>query len=783
MTFELTGVEEEFRESVRSFLEAELTPELREAGRRCSGIFADYPDAIRWHRVLARRGWSVPHWPVEHGGTGWTPLQQYIFASELAASDAPTRSPNGTHMVAPVIIAFGSEEQKARWLPGILNGDDYWAQGYSEPNAGSDLASLQCRAELEPDGMHYVLNGTKIWTTHLQWANRIFCLVRTSNAGKRQHGISFLCFDLDLPGITVRPIISISGDHELNQVFFDDVRVPVSALIGKQDEGWTIAKYLLEHERGAMWAPLVRARLPRLRNAVCEALGDLPSGRFEPADQFRKLAELEADIDALEAFEIRALRGQTRGKPSAIQSSIGKVIGTETRQRMTELGMELAGSYGSADVRIGAASSGELPIPEEAVFNMNAYLNDRAASIYGGSNEVQRNIIAAHLLADSRDSGKASPDETEMHAMLRDSLARYLEQQYGFNDRLRAIAGAIDTPPPLWRGLSSDLGILGASFPEAWGGLGGGVAENQLIMELLGGALAGEPYLSTVVVGGGLLRRVGGSMADRLIPRIIDGQTVFAFAHVEPHAHFDSADVRTSLSRDGGILRLHGRKAVVRNAPWATHLVVTARAGNPDDGLSVLIVERNSPGVVMREYPERDGGRAAEIRFDGVPVSRDMLIGEEGRASLLLEEVIDEATLAVCAEAIGVMRRLMNDTIEYVRERKQFGVPISSFQVLQHRLADMFMALEKADALVKGVASCLDTLGNQRARAVSSAKVATCKACRTIGQGAVQLHGAMGMTEELAVGHYFRRATAIESLFGSLDYHLRRYERLTHELA
>jgi alkylation response protein AidB-like acyl-CoA dehydrogenase len=398
MTFELIGAETEFRDTVRRFLDTHLTPELREAGRRCSGIFADYADAIAWHRVLARQGWSVPHWPVEHGGTGWSPLQQYIFTCELADADAPPRSTNATHMVASVIIAFGTDAQKARWLPGIRNGDDYWAQGYSEPQSGSDLASLQCRAVLDSDGTQYVINGTKIWTTHAQWANKMFCLVRTSNQAKRQQGISFLCFDLDLPGVSIRPIISISGDHELNQVFFDDVRVPVSGLIGEQDKGWTIAKYLLDHERGATWAPLVRARLRRLREAERRRWADHGADSVERADNGGKLANLECTIDALQALELRALRAHTRGEPTGVWPSIIKVLGTEARQRVTELGVEFSGAYAAAALSPEEAAAVEMPVPEEAVLSMAAYLNDRAASIYGGSNEVQRNIIAAHLL-------------------------------------------------------------------------------------------------------------------------------------------------------------------------------------------------------------------------------------------------------------------------------------------------------------------------------------------------------------------------------------------------
>jgi alkylation response protein AidB-like acyl-CoA dehydrogenase len=406
MAWALTAAETAFRDEVRDFLARELTPELRAAGRRCPGIFSDHEHGNRWHRILAARGWSVPQWPVEHGGTGWTPMQHYLFASELAAADAPPRAPMGPGMVAPVIIAFGTEAQKRAWLPGIRSGEDYWCQGYSEPQSGSDLASLQCKAVR--DGEAYVLNGTKIWTTHAQYANKMFCLVRTTSGGKPQQGISFLCFDLPAPGVTIRPIISISGDHELNQVFFDDVRVPAEGLIGEENQGWTIAKYLLQHERGGAWAPMLRARLRRLQAAAdaafaAAARGVLdaphPSDTHEADDMALRLADAECAIDAIEATELQSLRAQARGEPPGIRPSMGKVLGSELRQRLTELGVEIAAHYAAADLPLDDGLQGELAIPEEAVFSMSAYLNDRAASIYAGSNEVQRNIIAGSLLA------------------------------------------------------------------------------------------------------------------------------------------------------------------------------------------------------------------------------------------------------------------------------------------------------------------------------------------------------------------------------------------------
>ena len=361
-------------------------------------------------------------------------------------------------------------------------------------------------------------------------------------------------------------------------------------------------------------------------------------------------------------------------------------------------------------------------------------------------------------------------------AMLRDSLARYLDDHHGFEQRLHALAKADDAPPPFWQGLSRELDLLGAALPESQGGLGLGMAAHLALMETLGGALAAEPYLSTMVIGAGLLQRHPGAKADALLARIVAGQAVLAFAHGEPQSRHDRTDVQMQLVREGDGFRLDGRKAVVQAAPWASHFIVTARSGK---GLSLLVVPRDTPGLRLRAYPTRDGGRAADIAFDNLRLPADALLGTEGGALPQIESALDEATLAICAESVGVMRRLLRDTLDYVRQRKQFGVPISSFQVLQHRLADMHMALEQAAALTASVGEIVDTASEtERARAVSSAKVATAKACKALGQGAVQLHGGMGMTEELAVGHYVRRATLIEGQFGPPAWHLRRVAKL-----
>lgn len=384
----ISTVDEAFRDEVRAFISAELTPDLREAGLACTGIYCDYPAANRWHRTLAKRGWSVPSWSREFGGPGWSPLQQYIFETEMVEAGAPVITRNSTHMVAPMIMAFGTDAQKAHYLPRIRSGDDWWAQGYSEPGAGSDLASLRCEATR--DGDHYVVNGSKIWTTHAHFSNRIFCLVRTRKEDKPQKGISFLLFDLGLPGIEIRPIISISGEYELNEVVFSNVRVPVSGLLGQENDGWAVAKYLLQHERSHMWSPLLRARLKRMRHRA----GEVPSstgGRLVDDPVFAaRLADADARLAVFEIGELRVLAAVTDGGPlPGGISSMMKVLGTELRQWLTELAVEIEGT-GAMVVQVAPKAHGPIA--------MGRYLNDRAASIYAGANEVQRNIIAGGLL-------------------------------------------------------------------------------------------------------------------------------------------------------------------------------------------------------------------------------------------------------------------------------------------------------------------------------------------------------------------------------------------------
>lgn len=391
MNLDLDASEVAFRDEVREFLQRDLPPELSEAGRRATSVFTAPDYSLPWQRILHAKGWVAPHWPAAHGGPGWTEMQRYIFAAECTRANAPNLAPMGLRMVGPCIMRYGTDDQKRTLLPRILSGADYWCQGYSEPGSGSDLASLRTRAD--SDGEDYRLNGSKIWTTHAHFANRMFGLVRTRFEGKSQAGITFLLIDMTSPGVTVQPIVTLAGEHELNAVFFDNVRVPKANRLGEENDGWTVAKYLLEFERGGQYAPGLKVRVQRLREIARRSLS--------PDDGiWARLADLEIAIESMEITEHRVMTALASGSNPGPMSSMLKTQGTETMQRVEELAVELAGGYGAVD-QLGLHAPGlNLPPvgPDEHHEAMARYLNGRAASIYGGSNEVQRGVMARLML-------------------------------------------------------------------------------------------------------------------------------------------------------------------------------------------------------------------------------------------------------------------------------------------------------------------------------------------------------------------------------------------------
>jgi alkylation response protein AidB-like acyl-CoA dehydrogenase len=362
--------------------------------------------------------------------------------------------------------------------------------------------------------------------------------------------------------------------------------------------------------------------------------------------------------------------------------------------------------------------------------------------------------------------------------LLRDGLSRFLSTRYDLEKSRAAAKTGAGWQPDIWRGFADELGILGAALPEELGGIGGGPVEVMVIAEALGHALVIEPYVDTVVVAGGLLQRAGGPVATALLEKVVAGTAIVALAAAEPTSGEHWQDASTVADRDGDEWLLRGSKIVAMSAPIATHLLVTARTPG---GLSLFLIETEATttGIEVHGYRTVDDRRAADYVFDGLRLPADALLGEVGQAWPSLARARDEGAAAVCAEAVGAMRKVLADTVGYCKQRQQFGQPIGSFQVLQHRMVDMFMELEQSVAAVYLAVLNLEAGPDARARAVSAAKATVGRAARFIGQQAVQLHGGMGMTEELAIGHYFKRLTAVQYEFGSTDYHVARYAELT----
>jgi len=400
MDLNFTHEEEAFRTEVREFLAQQLPARLSEKVR--TGKYLTKADLAEWHAILNERGWLANHWPKQYSGPGWNAVQKFIFENECALAHAPRIVPFGVNMLGPVLIKYGSEAQKQRWLPRILDGSDWWCQGYSEPGAGSDLASVKTTAVRGSDaqGDHYVVNGQKTWTTLGQHANMIFCLVRTARDAKKQEGISFLLVDMSSPGVEVRPIITLDGEHEVNEVFFTDVRVPAENLVGEENKGWTCAKYLLTYERtNIAGVGYSVAALERLKKAAAKVK---KNGRPLSEDPYfaARLARVEIDLGNMKTTNLRVIAAVAGGGVPGAESSMLKIRGTEIRQEISSLLRRAMGPYAQPFVAEALEEGFEgAPVgPAEAASAAVQYFNNRKLSIFGGSNEIQRNIISKMIL-------------------------------------------------------------------------------------------------------------------------------------------------------------------------------------------------------------------------------------------------------------------------------------------------------------------------------------------------------------------------------------------------
>ena len=749
-----------FRARVRGWLQENLPPDMIRRSR--SGVHPSREDMLGVTALLARAGWSVPHWPVEFGGTGWSAMRAFLFEEELTLAGGPSNNIQGVSLVGPVVYTFGTQAQKDRFLAPIREGREFWAQGFSEPNSGSDLASLRTRAVR--DGDAYVVNGQKIWTSQAMYADWLFCLVRTNPDVKPQLGISFLLIDMKSPGITVRPITSIDEGQSLCEVFFDAVRVPAANLVGEEGRGWDYAKFLLGNERvQTAEVPRNMLYLARLKEiAARETRGGMPLAS-DPVFA-RRIAQAEIDLLGLESAVVGAIDAQDDGglAPSAL-----KIVGTELMQTQLGLQVEALGVMGAAVYpHSGLTLPGAASGPEHAEGVTAEFLFRRAATIYGGSSEVQKNIIAKLLFAGQEGTPAKLSEE---QSMLREGAARFVQREYPVQTRHAATEVAPEAARVAWQRLA-EAGFCALALPEHCAGLGG-AAEMAVVCETFGAGLAGAGLIGGAVLPGQVLTGItaGAARRDVLLDALSSGSRMLALADEDRDSPDASSSVRAR--RDGAGFVLDGlRRMVLAGAAAETFLVPVVC-----DGRVVLcVVDGDAPGVTLTRYRTIDGQGVADLGLSGVRVGDEATFPDAASA---LARARDWSVVMASADAVGAMAQALRITRDYLNTRKQFGTTLSEFQALRHRVAEMFAELTVARALVARAVAALEDEPASRTRLASACKARVGRAAMVIANQAVQLHGGIGMTEEYVIGRYYKRLFVFDRLLGDQAHHVGRFSR------
>jgi alkylation response protein AidB-like acyl-CoA dehydrogenase len=731
-----------FRDEVRAFARTHCPPEIR--ARVAAGDKLTKTDYLGWQRVLAAHGWRAPGWPTEFGGMGWDIRQRMIFEEVTSEEDCPPLYHHGFGHIGPVIIRFGTPAQQQRYLPCILDGSHWWCQGYSEPNAGSDLASLRtdARRVAGPDGEHYVVNGQKIWTSHAHEANMIYTLVRTSREGRRQEGISLLLIPLDTPGIRVRPIRTMDGWHHVNEVFFDDVRVPVENRIGEENKGWQCAKYLLERER--LPAASV-ARLTSLWKQVAARLDRAIAGNDERRDlsglRYR-LLQSEAEIAGAHAMLESATDDLIHQRPLGAKPSALKQQVSEVGQRLVAIALDAVGP-GSAMRFIPDADV----VDPDAIWVHNYYYY-RSKTIAGGTSEVQRNVIARELFDLSAHAYSAI-----YPGMLFDSAERFAAA--GHADAIAA-AGSEGADA------IADMGWALALIPESMGGFGSSLAEVAGLVEGL--AVHGNPLpvIDRVAVAPTLLLAAAG--ADRPSGRWIDGLVdgTMRIATLPAGA--------VAATPVGGGLELVGLIRGVDIGTFLTHVVVPVRIGS--DGVDAVVVV--DADALQQEGPvwrTMDGRPSRDVCLPGMVVAADRIVAQGSDASRALARAEAVALALIGVDSAALLGTLVAQTVTYLNGRVQFGVALSTFQALRHQLVDVYIRYESARGMVTRLIADAVATGAVDRRRARLTKLAIGEGARTSAETVIQLHGGMGMSEEMPAARLAGRLLANEFRYG---------DRLTH---
>jgi acyl-CoA dehydrogenase len=762
-----------FRDEVRSFVDQRLPGDIRatvEAKRLVSR-----EQAQRWQRELSAVGWGAPNWPREFGGTGWPLLKQAVLQEELLLSGAPAVDSLGLGTIGPTIIRHGTADQQSRFLNRIINFDDYWAQAYSEPGAGSDLASLSCAARL--DGDHYVVNGTKIWQSHAHWANWALTLVRTSLGKRKQEGITVLLIDLNAPGVTVRPIKFVNGTVFHSQLFFDDVRVPAIDRIGDEGAGWSIAKSLLVTER------LFTGRVPECKRQLAElkklAAVEGPGCtdlRMQPWFA-RRIAELEIRLQAFDHAWWSAVQRAQTGEDLGDEVLKLRLISGALLPDIHGLQLEVAGPDGllvdPASLNDDGALAGAPLAPEHAENVHIHHFRYRGITLGTGSAEVQRDLVAREVFERSG-AGDRPTAETDNETMLAATVKRFVERDYTFDRRRNIIASKASFDPNAWKSIA-DLGLTGLLAPADADGYGGSVRDMTIVCEALGEGLVVEPYVWTAVAGVtiAVADTTAAEKAGLSLANMISGEQKVALAWMEPAARFEHELCETIATHSAAGWVLTGRKHLVWGAANADKIIVTARLEGGGE-LALFCVDASALRAPLhrRAYNDR---AASKIVLDGLRLADAALLARDAPAATLLQQVLDKVTLALCAEGIGAMDRALAITLDYMKTRKQFGRPIAEFQALRHRVVEHCLALYNVRSLVRVAAAAFTEGAAGVSKAVSAAKWMTGRAARQIGHDVLQLHGAIGFQDETPISHYAKFLVSLDAILGDSEHHMTQY--------
>ena len=785
-----------FCEDVRRFVSEALPESVRAAVARSDVL--THAQLMDWQHKLNRQGWGAPGWPVEHGGTGWPLFKQAILQEELVRAGAPLGENLGLTMIGQTLIAYGTPEQKARFLPRIISGEDFWAQAYSEPEAGSDLASLRCAAVA--DGDSYIVNGTKIWQSHAHHANWAFALVRTTKENRKQDGISVLLIDLALPGVTVRPIRFLNGLLFHNEMFFDNVRVPKNMLVGSEGKGWSVAKSLLMVERlfvgrvAEITAEFAKLKLDALHN------GHAGTSLLDEPWYARRVAQFEIRRRAYESAWWDAIGRAESGAVTDAEVSKLRLLCTGLVQDVHGLRLEIAGSLGlAADPALsrfddtgnsGAYRDGSARICARFEENIHVHhFRFRGVSLGSGSAEVQRDIIAREVF--NRGAVIEDGRLTDVQRMVGDALERLLSHSYGHAQRRRIVNELGGLDPAFWTDLSA-MGVLGLLAPPEAGGIGGNAGDMVKLAASMGGALVVEPWAWSAV-GGVVLSRLAGASGAKLLPvkAIALGDLQVAHAWLEADARFDLSRCQAVAVQDGTGWRLSGEKVLVFGAATAQRITVTARVGSTNGELALFAFDPSEHTSVWRrrDYQTYDGRAVSNVTFADLLLDKTALMAQGPNVAHMLDTVDAYLTLATCAEAGGAMKQALALTISYMTTRTQFGQPIASFQALRHRVVDHCLKLYNCHALIELAAAAIDAATDHPAASTdgsraSAAAVAAAKhyighCAKDVGHDVLQLHGAIGFQDETPISHFAKRLVATDAMLGDSEFQLSRFVALS----